>query len=171
MNKGVTLLETVVVIGIIGVLSLMGINNINSFRREASLDNTANELVSMIKLARNMSMNGELIVDKNTNQTEDLDVFRDDRLPEYGIEITEGSYELIRRCEKIDVPDDCSGDDLGERIYFADDYKITQGEMYFQRITGDCDPTCMSILIEEKEGTEKREIIISEDFTVTINNL
>jgi len=173
MNKGTTLLETMVVIAIISLLSLTGVNTINNFRREASLDNAANQLVSEIRTARSKSMNGEVFEGEDEiNFKIDLDdgstIYR---LPEYGISFDSDKYQLVRRCIKNDI--DCVGEEPLETVNLDSDHIFTSpGNIFFERITGKSDPpTTTTITISEKAGTMGRTISISEDFKIEIKKI
>jgi len=160
--KGVTLLETMVVIAIIAVLSLYSINNINSFRNDAVLDNTSTELVSELRFARSKSMNGEL---KENENEEEFDV---DGLPEYGVSIHSDKYELVRKCLKLDA-DTCSGEAPVEATVIDPSYSISpEGTVYFQRITGE---TPEKNLIVSYKGVPKRQITISKGLLITITKI
>ena len=166
--KGVTLLETMVVIAIISVLSVMGVNTINNFRKEASLDNAANEMVSMIRVARSKSMNGEVLIDLY-GEPEKETVFSETGLPEYGIEIFLNGYKLIRRYIKADE-EFYTKEDVPDGVFLNDDYIfVPEGYFYFARITGTSSSQTINII--EKGGSSGREITISEDFKIVIEKI
>lgn len=165
--KGVTLLETVVVIAIIAILSLFGVNTINSFKSDANLDNMTNELISQIRVARSKSMNGEILTGENEGN------FGKDGLPDYGINILTHGYELVRKYVKGNgsaVNNECFIADgaLCEKISLDDDFSLVpEGSFYFDRITGNF--SGITIALKEK-GVIKRNIIISKDFVITVEN-
>lgn len=161
--KGVSLLEIIVTVAIVAVLSLMSINTINNFKTDASLDNTVNEFISEVRLARNKSMNGELL----PSETEDD--FDKDGLPEYGIMITSDSYKLIRKCLKADSSS-CSGDSALETISLGTDYNLSpEGSLYFDRISGNS--SGFEISIVDKSGKNGRKVNINNDFTITVSKI
>ncbi len=168
--KGVTLLELLIVIAIIATLSLIGTNSINSFKKEAVLDNTANELVSEIRIARSKSMNGEVF---NGEKEDDFDPNDPNSLPEYGINILSDRYELIRKCVKAGGIL-CRGGDPDEdeppiEKNFIDDGLMLspEEELYFQRITGRMN--AKTIELREKKGGGGRRISITDDFVITVS--
>lgn len=170
--KGTTLLETMVVMSIISLLSLTGVNTINNFRREASLDNAANELVSEIRTARSKSMNGEILDEEDESDfVIDLDDGSSEyKLPEYGISFDGDKYQLIRRCVKNGV--DCASEEPLETVNLDSDHIFTSpGNIFFERITGKSDPITEIITISEKAGTVGRTISISENFKIEIQKI
>ncbi len=50
-NKGITLIEILVSIGIIGIITAVVVPNLSSFRNEQILNNTASDIVSLINKA------------------------------------------------------------------------------------------------------------------------
>jgi prepilin-type N-terminal cleavage/methylation domain-containing protein len=91
IKKGFTLLEVVIVVGIISVLSLIAVNTINAFRQDAELDSTVNEFVTELKTARNKSMAGEI-----PESLTAADFGPDDSLPAYSVVVSGGTYCLAR---------------------------------------------------------------------------
>ena len=72
--KGFTLLEVVVVVAIIAIVSLIGVNNFVSFQKDAVLDQTADEFVSLIESARTKSISGELLEGETTAEFKEITV-------------------------------------------------------------------------------------------------
>ena len=167
MKRGFTLLEVVVVIAIIAILSLFGVNTINNFRRNASLDNAASELLSEIRVARNKSMTGEVM------EGEKEEDFNPNGLPEYGVNILADRYELIRRCVKL--AGNCDTEPAIEMIMLDDQFTLDPiGKFYFDRIAGNPDISgTKTINILEKKGSKKwgRKIEITKDFEVNIYSI
>lgn len=171
--KGISLIEIIVAIAIIASLSTIGTNTFINIKNDADIDAITDELISDIKLARNKSMNGEIL----ESETENDFYLSDDTsgLPEYGINITTNSYKLKRRCTKNDMSD-CSTEDLST----IDDFKEREignmyenkymlepsGEFFFKRITGNTSP--ITLTVKEKNDNYKRDINISENFVITI---
>lgn len=161
--KGSSLLETVVVTAIIAILSLTSINSINNFRLNASLDNVSEELVSAIRLARNKSMNGELL------PGEDESDFNPTGLPEYGMTFDTNGYQMVRNCLKSDGSN-CATDPAIEIVNFNSEYNLSPaGNIYFQRITG-VSPN-IQITIMEKSGKYGRLINASDEFTISVSRI
>jgi Tfp pilus assembly protein FimT len=161
--KGVSLLETIVVVAIIAVLSIMGINNINNFKNDARMDNAANELISDIRLARSKSMNGELL----GNESEDN--FDPNGLPEYGLAVSGNSYQIIRRCLKDDGSD-CNSEPAIESVNLGTEFTISPGGIfYFERITGAAEEKIFTIT--DNNGNYGRQISISADFLITVTKI
>ncbi len=52
-NKGITVIEIIIVISIIVALSAIILPSLSSFRRERSLDNATQDIISMLNKARN----------------------------------------------------------------------------------------------------------------------
>lgn len=168
--KGVGLLETIVVIATIAFLSTIGANSFINIKNDAEIDAITDELISDIKLARNKSMNGELL------ESETTDTFNTDGLPEYGISIFANSYKIIRQCIKADATD-CSSEDLSVledfkvrniNPQYTLDTNVSDDKFYFDRITGKIDST-QTITIKEKNDKYKRNINISDNFVITVN--
>lgn len=169
--NGVSLLETIIVIALITTLSTMGINNFISFKDDATIDNITSELISDIKLARSKSINGELIGEE---KAEDFDM---QGLPEYGLNLTETDYKIIRRCLKADSVTTCETEDL-ESIQFTEDfkskpidsqYKLSPNErFFFNRITGETSE--ITLIITNNNGFG-REITISDKFLITVDKI
>jgi Tfp pilus assembly protein FimT len=137
--KGASLLETLVTIAIIAILTLMGVNTINNFRHSATLDNTASELLSHLRTARNKSVSGELLTGENEN------IFEENGLPEYGVALKAGGYSLIRRCQKADATD-CSDEAAIESVVLPETYNLSpEGSIYFKRITGTSQNTSFTL--------------------------
>jgi Tfp pilus assembly protein FimT len=137
--KGASLLETLVTIAIIAILTLMGVNTINNFRHSATLDNTANELLSYLRTARNKSVSGELLAG------EDNDLFEDNGLPEYGITLLADGYRLIRRCQKSDATN-CSTEPAIDSVSLPETYSLSpEGSIFFERITGTSQNTSFTL--------------------------
>ena len=59
-NKGYTLVEIIVVIGIIGVLSGIGIAKFNTYNQQLILKNQAKKIVEVIELAKKKAVSGNL---------------------------------------------------------------------------------------------------------------
>ena len=159
-KNGFTLLETIIVLGIISVFSLIGINTINSFREEAELDSAVNEFVTELKMARNKSMAGEVLGSETEAD------FEMDGLPQYGIQTTPGNYSLTRTFIKVDGS---SGFDTLETI--ALDTGLTLSPLdtiYFDRISGKT--SSESFNIQRSSGVGKK-IDISSEGVITISDL
>ena len=157
--RGASLLETLVVVGLIAMLSLTGVNTINNFRKEASLDNAANEFVSAVREARNMSMNGILL------PGETADDFANDGLPEYGISVYNGSYSLIRQCLRVEGGN-CSGEIISNTTLNSDHQITPGGSFFFKRITGST--LDRSIMITHINGKDGRQIDIRSNAVIEV---
>lgn len=168
--RGVSLIETIIVIAVISFLSTIGVNSFINFKNDATINNITDELISDIKLARNKSMNGELL------QSESVSEFSLNGLPEYGLSITEGSYKILRECLKEDEITTCETEAL-ENLQYTDDFKIraidpqyklmsSNSEFYFERITGKTEG--QTITVAQKDDKYAREIEISSDFLITV---
>lgn len=164
--KGVTLLETIVVIGIIAILSLAGVATINNFKRDASLDNAANELMSIVRVARSKSMNGEVLPGEMLNAE---NIFEENGYPEYGIEMKSDKYKIVRRFIKKGESE-FTHEGVSEDYYLGSDYLLSpEDTFYFSRITGDCGSKI--IKISEKNGARGREVIVFPDFRIEIKQI
>ncbi len=166
--SGVSLIETIVVIAIIATLSTMGVNSFINFKNDSSIDNATNEFISDMKLARNKSMNGEIL---EGEKTEDFDP---NGLPKYGLNISNNSYQLIRNCLKADGTTTCEGEPTIENINLDPEYTFSEDEdytieFYFERITGKTEE--LTLTIEKKGGSYGRQISISSDFLITITKI
>ena len=165
--KGISLIETVIVIAVIAVLSLIGTNTIINFKNDASMDSAVSELVSDIKLARNKSMNGE-VFDEET-----VEDFHPDYLPEYGISLKNDHYTIIRKYSILNEANETTEikEDL-ENFYLDSDYvfsneKDYQQELFFERITGKTSEQTFTLI--KKDGKNTRQIVISSDFLITVS--
>lgn len=161
--RGATLLETIVVVAIITSLSLMGVNSINNFRKDTIINNIASELVSELRLARNKSINGELLEGEETGN------FQENNFPEYGVKVNTDSYELVRRCVYSDGKI-CDADDSIEKISLDTDYELFPlGNVIFGRITGETVSTTLTI--KEKTSGRGRLIEISNESIIFISKI
>lgn len=160
--KGVSLLETVVVIALIAFMSTIGTNIFINFKNDTTIDNLTNELISDIKLARNKSMNGELLDGETAN------IFDPDGLPEYGLNLSANSYQIVRQCSKSGDVTACSGESI-ENFTVDPEYKLSSstGNFYFERITGKTDSLTLTVM--QKNDKYGREITISSDFLITVS--
>lgn len=161
--KGVSLLETIVVIAIIATLSIVGVNNINNFKNDAGIDNATNELISDIRLARSKSMNGELI---GNEVVEDFDPTG---LPEYGLVIISSGYQLVRKCLKADATT-CDVETPIDSVNLGPEYIIFPDmSFYFERVTGNIENK--TITITSQNGKYARQIFISADSLITVTKI
>lgn len=163
--KGLSLLETIVVVAVIALLSLIGVNNINNFKNDAKADNLTNELISDLRAARSKSMNGELL------SGEDKDDFDPENLPSYGISISGNNYFLIRKCIKADFTT-CDTEPAIESFTLDPHFIVNvtpNGPIYFERITGITQDTI--IFISDINGKYARQISISADFLILVTKI
>ncbi len=169
--KGFSLIELIIAIAIISFLSTIGVNTFINFKNETSIDNLAYELISDIKLARNKSMNGELLKDETEEN------FIPNNLPRYGLKMKKDTYQIVRQCSKTDGTT-CDTENL-ENLEYTDDFKIRsisslyildpEIDFFFERITGKSDP--ITITLKEKSAKYGRKIEISSDFIIKISKI
>lgn len=158
--KGISLIELLVAIAIITTLSVVGTNSFINIKNDADIDAITDELISDIKLARNKSMNGELLEGELT------DDFDEDGLPKYGINFTQNNYQIIRRCSKGGNLAACDGDII-ESIPVNSQYKLLpETTLFFDRITGKSNS--QDITVWQKDDKYKRDINISDNFVITV---
>lgn len=152
-NKGFTLIETIVVFGILSALALVGVESIIEFQKNALLDTAANEFASTLRTARTKSIAGELL------ESESYGDFADDGLPKYGIRIEDDqTYFLIREyidnmgipgydseLEKFTIDDNLSLANVGDRVFF-------------ERITGEGGPISFTLQRIDGKGTRIIEV-------------
>lgn len=158
--KGISLIELLVAIALITTLSVIGTNSFINIKNDADIDAVTDELISDIKLARNKSMNGEIL------ESETEEEFDEGGLPEYGMKITANNYQIIRQCSKGGDTTACSGDII-ENVAVNSQYNLfPETTFFFSRITGISGSQVITIL--QKDGHYGREISLSENFVITI---
>lgn len=160
-NKGFTLIETVVVFGILAILSLFGVESIIEFQKNALLEGTADEFASTLREARTKSLAGELRLGE---KAEDFTV---DGLPKYGVRVAGPNYFLFREYQLLGGPP--ARADL-ETFTIEDNLLLTPspGEIIFDRVTGHSNP--ITFTLQRKDGGGRREIEAG-DKGVTIKRL
>lgn len=58
-NKGITLLEIMVVIAIIAIIALITVPNLSKFKRQQALKNTTEDIVSLLNEAKNSTISSK----------------------------------------------------------------------------------------------------------------
>ncbi len=59
MNRGITLLELLVVVGVVGMLSVVGISSFSRFRRNAALDAAKQDIITALFEARSLTLSSK----------------------------------------------------------------------------------------------------------------
>jgi len=172
--KGFTLIETVVVVGIISIMALFGVESITSFQKTAALDSAANEFVSILKLAQNKSRTSELLAGE---LPEKFETDGTDGFPKYGVKISGSNYLLIREYQ-LDGATDPVQDELqtfpvDERIEILADECSADCFVLFSRLTSQIDEssTTDSFTIQTQDEKEKRQAVITESGVINLGKI
>lgn len=127
-DKGFTLLELLVVIAIMALLSIIGINNYISFQRDSQLTAFSEEFASILRTAKNKSVNAEIL------PGQELSDFDPDQLPFWGVAINSSNYILYENCI---ANDGSSCNQNVETKTFSSGYTILPtGNITFERLSG-----------------------------------
>jgi prepilin-type N-terminal cleavage/methylation domain-containing protein len=153
MNKGFTLIETLVVIAIISALSTFGMIRISAFQKEAKLDSVANEIISTLKVARSKSELGEIPSGMV------LSDFFEGGLPSYGVRLTSDRYEVFVRYIKDDAPTIIVEESVGNPNLVSNEITLTPSKILYSRISGKT--TGSEIEIKYKGDLENKVMIDS----------
>lgn len=128
MQKGFTLIETILVIAIISAISAFGMMKIFAFQKDAKIDSMANEILSTLKFARNKSELGEIPFSMN------LSDFLPEKLPSYGVRSSGSGYEVYVQYETM------AGaviESVGPAVNISDDMSVNiPSGVVFERLTG-----------------------------------
>lgn len=149
-NKGFTLIETVVVMGILAIISLVGVESIVEFQKNSVLDGSANEFASSLRAARTKSLSGELLLGEKPED------FASDGLPKYGVRISGVTYSLFREYRLIS--------DVGPVTQVLETQTVDNqlsvkpdgAFVLFKRVDGSHPP--ISFTVERKDGRGSRTI-------------
>lgn len=89
-SRGFSLIEVIIVVGMLSVIALTGTNTIIEFQRNAVLTAAAQELVSAVRTAQTRSIAGQLEAGEAATD------FSADGLPYFGIQTAGNAYQLVR---------------------------------------------------------------------------
>ncbi|MFH1971259.1 MAG: prepilin-type N-terminal cleavage/methylation domain-containing protein [Patescibacteria group bacterium] len=160
--RGFTLIETLVVIGIISILSLIGINTIVEFQKRSILSNSGQEFISSLKIAKSKSLAGELLPGEND------ETFESDGLPRYGVKVFNNSYTLFREYKlKGDLT--VQRQDLETSKVDLTLSLVPNLEILFNRQTGFTSPVVFSL--SRVNSTSGKEIDINSQGLITIKDI
>jgi prepilin-type N-terminal cleavage/methylation domain-containing protein len=171
-----TLLEIIVVMGIITIAMALGVMGMVSFQRSAQVHQASSELLAIIKETRNMSQNNVL----NTNI--DLIISNETRFA-YRLEFT-GDNQILRKlfqynnlAQKWQDIENIEDENLKSNI-FADIvyYAENCNTIYFENLTGriytaNSDVNICEITVKHKSQTKGHKIVINfNDNSVKLSN-
>jgi prepilin-type N-terminal cleavage/methylation domain-containing protein len=151
-NRGITIIETLIVIAIIGIISSIVFVNLSDFRNEQSLKNTTIDVVSLLNKARQKTLS-------SVNSTN------------YSVHFEMGSATLFTGATYNSL------DPTNEVIYFNSSVNIpVQGglnigggnDVTFERLTGDTIGGTIIIRLVSDE-TQQKTITINKTGVISSN--
>ncbi len=158
--KGFTLVEVVIVVGIIAILSVFGVENVIRFQRNSLLDQTAIKVEDFLKSARSKSITAESLND------ESIDYYEDGGLPVYSVIVTGSSVTLSE--SYIVKPASTIKKDINT-FSIDPSITITSGETKFARRTGQASGANNYIL--QMGTSEKRKVNIDSQGIITVTSI
>lgn len=157
---GVTLIETVVVVGILSILAVFSVENIVQFQKDSLAEANANEFVSTLRLARNKSMSGEI---PSGSTFED---FEEEGLAEYGVGISANSYFLFRDYQLLGEANVTR--ETIDTFSLSEDFSLSPtGEVNFERINGISGP--FTFILSYK-SVEKKDVFVNSEGNINTKN-
>ncbi len=130
MKKGFTFIELLIVMTIISALSALGMMKISAFQKQAIIDSVGNEIISVLKVARNKSQSGEV------PQGMSLNDFTEDGLPSYGVKFEGDRYQVFVRYITKSDPTTVNKPSVDNPNLLSNDLTLTPSEVIFERISG-----------------------------------
>lgn len=88
LNKGYSLIQLIIVIGIIGILAVMAFTNSGLFREQLEFQIAYQNVSGMIKDARNLALSGQSYPDYTDHDDDGLNHFNNDEILPFGYIIT-----------------------------------------------------------------------------------
>lgn len=148
-RHGFSLIELIVTLGLVAILSTLSVLTIVRFQKIAILDNTASELNSVLHSAQNKSLSGVL------SEDEEPEDFEDDGLPQYGVKVLDGKYELFRDSQKVGQVE---GREMIEEHLIHESVTISPlTEVIFDRLSGAGTGVTFTLQIQ---GGDLRRVVI-----------
>ncbi len=143
MKSGFSLLEILVVIGIIALISTIVIIPFSQFRDRQTLDGAAEEVSSLIAMARSKTMSSE----------------GDTR---YGIHFTSSSATLFQGATAFPGDDESANIviNLSPMISMSSTLSGGGADMFFQRLTGDTVQNGTVVISLVADNNQKRTLVV-----------
>lgn len=152
-RRGVSLVETLIIIGIIGILSALIIPNLSDFRDQQSLKNTTEDIISLLDEARNNTISS-----KNSN-TYGVRLLSDRAILFIGTSYTDSiSNKQIDFDNVVEIPSS-GGVNLNDGGI----------DIIFKRITGDTNNYGTIVIQLINDNTKQKIINISKIGIIGIN--
>lgn len=152
-NKGMNILELIVVISIIVLITTITIPNLSSFKKHQALKNTTADIISLINEARNSTISS-----KNSTT--------------YGVHFTEDSAILFPGASFTDNPEN-KQIDFDNTVMISEDSGINLhgggDDLVFERITGNTTNYGTIVVQLVSDGSKVRTISVSSIGIVSVN--
>jgi len=145
-NKGISIIEILIVISIIVIISAIAIPNLSKFHNQQALQNTTEDVISLLNEARNSTISS-----KNSNT--------------YGIHFQSDKVILFAGASFTSDPSNKQVDlDSSVTIPVAGGINLNGGgsDIVFARITGDTTEYGTIIIRLVKDATQQKIITISK---------
>lgn len=152
-NKGITLIEIIIIISIIGIISAIVIPNLSKFNKQQALKNTTEDIISLLNEARNNTVSSK----NSTNYG--VRFLRDKAILFPGLSYTDSMLN-----KQIDF-------DLAVEISETGGINLNGGgeDIVFSRILGDTDNYGTIIVQLISDTTQQKVINVSKTGVVSAN--